>query len=252
VGPDCIVETLHATPVQCNRGLNHRKDKFMSKRLKEAKAKIDNEKKYAVEEAVALVKETSKVKFDATVEVHVKLNIDPKKSDQQLRASMKLPNSTGKVNRIAVFAGPDKEKEVKEAGATIVGGEDLINEIKKTGKTDFDIVVATPDMMPKLAMIAKNLGQKGLMPNPKSGTISPDPAKVVKELNEGMISFKNDTSGNLHIAVGKVSFDDKVLLENVNAFTEELKRSKPEGVKGSFIKSIYLSSSMGPSIRLVV
>jgi len=128
----------------------------------------------------------------------------------------------------------------------------LINDIKKTGKTDFDIVIATPDMMPKLAVIAKVLGQKGMMPNPKAGTITPDPAKVIKELNSGMISFKNDSSGNLHIAVGKVSFDDSVLNDNISAFMEELKRSKPEGVKGSFIKAIYLSSSMGPSVQLTI
>ena len=222
----------------------------MSKRLKEAKAKIDREKKYAIEEAIVLVKETSKVKFDATIEIHAKLNIDPKKSDQQMRASMKLPHGTGQTKRIAAFVGEDKVKEAKEAGAIIAGGEDLINEIKKTGKTDFDIVIATPDIMPKLAVIAKILGQKGMMPNPKAGTITPDPAKVIIELNSGMVSFKNDATGNLHIAVGKVSFEDKVLNENVSAFMEELKRSKPDGVKGSFIKAIYLSSSMGPSIRL--
>ena len=222
----------------------------MSKRLKEAQAKIDKTKKYTTAEAISLIKETSKVKFDATVEIHVKLNIDPKKSDQQIRASVKLPNSTGQTKRIASFVNEAKVKEVKEAGATVAGGEDLINEIKKTNKTNFDVVVATPEMMPKLAVIAKILGQKGLMPNPKSGTISADPVKVIKELNSGMISFKNDTSGNLHVAVAKISFEDKVLQENVDAFIEELKRSKPDGVKGSFIKTIYLSSSMGPSIQL--
>ncbi|MBL7021846.1 50S ribosomal protein L1 [Patescibacteria group bacterium] len=224
----------------------------MSKRLKEAKEKIDQEKKYTIEEAITLVKETSKVKFDATVEVHAKLNIDPKKSDQQMRASLHLPHGTGQTKRIAAFVSPDKVKEAEAAGAVVAGGEDLINEIKKTGKTDFDIVIATPDMMAKLAVIAKNLGQKGLMPNPKAGTITPDPAKVIKELNSGMISFKNDTSGNLHIAVGKVSFEDKLLIENVNAFTEELKKSKPDGVKGAFIKAIYVTSSMGPSIQIAI
>ena len=222
----------------------------MSKRLKEAQAKIDKTKKYTTEEAISLIKETSKVKFDATVEVHVKLNIDSKKSDQQIRASVKLPNSTGQTKRIAAFVDKAKVKEVKEAGAIIAGGEDLINEIKKTNKTDFDIVIATPDMMSKLAIIAKILGQKGLMPNPKSGTISTDPAKVIKELNSGMISFKNDTSGNLHVAVAKISFEDKVIQQNVDAFIEELKRSKPDGVKSTFIKTIYLSSSMGPSVQL--
>jgi len=222
----------------------------MSKRLKEAKEKIDKEKKYPIEEAVALVKETSKVKFDATVEVHARLNIDPKKSDQQIRASLSLPHGTGQTKRIAAFVSSDKVKDATAAGAIVAGGEELIAEIQKTGKTDFDVVIATPDMMPKLAVIAKVLGQKGMMPNPKAGTISPDPAKIIKELNSGMISFKNDASGNLHVAVGKVSFEDKVLVENISAFVEELKKSKPEGVKGSFITSVYVTSSMGPSVKI--
>jgi len=233
-------------------GFVPQKGKFMSKRLKEAKEKIDPANKYVLEEAVTLVKETSKVKFDATVEVHVKLNIDPKKSDQQIRASLKLPHGTGQTKRIAAFVSADKVKEAKEAGAFVTGSEELIAEIQKTNKTDFDMVIATPDMMPKLAVIAKVLGQKGMMPNPKAGTITPDPAKVIKELNSGMVSFKNDTSGNIHIAVGKVSFEDKILIDNVNAFVEDLKRSKPEGVKGSFITAVYLSSSMGPSIKLEI
>lgn len=218
----------------------------------EVKKKVSRENKVSVEEAIKLVKETGVVKFDATVELHANLNIDQKKSDQQLRGSIMLPNGTGKTIRVAAFVGPDKEKEAKEAGATLVGGEDLIAKIKKTNKTDFDIAVATPDMMPKLAMIAKVLGQKGLMPNPKAGTITPDIKKIVADLNSGLVSLKNDATGNVHSAVGKISFTDEQLVENVNTFLEELKKMKPEGVKGGFIKSIYLTSSMGPSVGVII
>ncbi len=224
----------------------------MSKRMIEVKKKVSRENKVSVEEAIKLVKETGVVKFDATVELHANLNIDQKKSDQQLRGSIMLPNGTGKTIRVAAFVGPDKEKEAKEAGATLVGGEDLIAKIKKTNKTDFDIAVATPDMMPKLAMIAKVLGQKGLMPNPKAGTITPDIKKIVADLNSGLVSLKNDATGNVHSAVGKISFTDEQLVENVNTFLEELKKMKPEGVKGGFIKSIYLTSSMGPSVGVII
>ena len=223
----------------------------MSKRMKTAKEKIEAGKKYELSEAVKLIKETSQVKFDAAVELHSRLNIDIQKSDQQVRGSVKLPHGTGKTKIIAAFVSSDKEKEAKAAGATVVGGEELIAKIQKTGKIDFQVVVATPDMMPKMAVIAKMLGQKGLMPNPKNGTITPDPAKVIKELNEGLVAFKNDGTGNVHLAVGRISFADELIIANVEAFLEELKRLKPEGIKGSFIKTVHLSSSMGPSIPIV-
>ncbi|OIO46881.1 MAG: 50S ribosomal protein L1 [Parcubacteria group bacterium CG1_02_37_51] len=224
----------------------------MSKRMTAAKSKIDRNKKYSIEEAIKLVKETGVVKFDATVELHANLNIDQKKSDQQLRGTIKLPHGTGKNVRVAAFVSPDKEKIAKEAGAVLVGGEELIAEIKKTGKTDFDIAIATPDMMAKLSVIAKVLGQKGLMPNPKAGTITADVKKVVADLNKGLISLKNDATGNVHSAVGKVSFTDEQLSDNINTFIDELKKMKPEGLKGSFIKTIYLTSSMGPGIGLTI
>jgi len=224
----------------------------VSKRLKEAKAKIDKEKNYPIDEAVKLIKETSKVKFDASVEVHANLGIDPKKGDQIVRNSVVLPNGTGKTVRVAVFVPEAKAKDAKAAGADLVGGEDLIETIKKTGKTDFDIAVTVPEMMPKLAVIAKVLGQKGLMPNPKTGTIGPDVAKMVGELKKGKVSYKNDTTSNIHMTIGKISFEDKQLIENFEVFLESLKKSKPQGLKGTFIKSLHLSSSMGPSIKLSI
>jgi len=220
--------------------------------MKAAKEKLTSGQKYELAEAVKLVKETRQVKFDATVELHCKLGIDVQKSDQQVRGSIKLPEGTGKTKVIAAFVTPDKEKEAKAAGAALVGGEELIAKIQKSGKVEFDVAVATPAIMPKMAVIAKLLGQKGLMPNPKSGTISPDPAKIIKELNEGLVAFKNDSTGNIHLAVGRVSFSEEKLSANIEAFLEELKKLKPEGVKGSFIKTVHLSSTMGPSIQLAV
>ncbi|MBT4850014.1 50S ribosomal protein L1 [Candidatus Parcubacteria bacterium] len=223
-----------------------------SKRLKEARAKIDNTKTYTAEEAIALVKETSKVKFDASVEVHSRLGIDPKKGEQIVRGSMVLPHGTGKVLKIAAFVSDDKVKEAKDAGADVIGDEELIAKIKKTGKTDFDIAITTPDMMKKLAVIARVLGQKGLMPNPKTGTIGPDVKKMVGELKKGKISYKNDTSSNIHLSIGKISFEDKQLLENFETFIDSLKKAKPQGIKGTFIKSLYMTSSMGPSIKVAI
>jgi len=196
------------------------------------------------------VKETGQLKFDASMELHINLNIDVKKSDQQVRGSLKLPNGTGKTRKVAAFVGPDKVKDAKEAGAYLVGGEELIEQIKKGGKIDFEVAVATPDMMPKMAVIAKTLGQKGLMPNPKSGTITTDIRRVVTDLNTGLVSFKNDAGGGLHCGVGKLSFADEKLEENVKTFIDEVKKMKPDGVKGTFIKSAYVTSTMGPSIAL--
>lgn len=224
----------------------------LSKRLKEAKAKIEADKVYSAPEALKLVKETSQVKFDASVEVHAKLGIDPKKGDQIVRNSVVLPHGTGKTVKVAAFVPEAKAKEAKAAGADIAGGEELINEIKKTSKTDFDIAVTIPEMMPKLAAIAKILGQKGLMPNPKTGTIGPDIAKMVGELKKGKISYKNDANSNIHLSIGKVSFADEQLLENFKVFLDSLKKSKPQSIKGTYIKSLFLTSSMGPSIKISV
>lgn len=222
------------------------------KRLKEAKGKIDKNNVYPAEEAIKLVKETSSVKFDASVEVHAKLGIDPKKGDQIVRDSVVLPHGSGKKVRIAAFVAENMAKEAKAAGADVVGGEELINEIKKTSKTDFDIAVTTPDMMPKLAVIAKVLGQKGLMPNPKTGTIGPDVKKMVEELKAGKVSYKNDATSNIHLIIGKTSFDEAKLLENFKTFLDSVKKAKPQSLKGTYIRSMHLSSSMGPSVKVEI
>lgn len=224
----------------------------LSKRLKDAKAKIDKNQTYEIAEAVKLVKETSKVKFDAAVEVHANLGIDPKKGDQIIRGSVVLPHGTGKTIRLAAFVTDAQAKEAKEAGADVVGGEDLINEIKKTGKTDFDLAVTTPDMMKNLAVIARVLGQKGLMPNPKTGTIGPDLKKMISELKKGKVSYKNDNTSNVHLMIGRVSFDDKNLAENFETFLDSLKKAKPQSMKGTYIKSLNIASSMGPSIKVKI
>ena len=207
----------------------------IGKRLKEAKAKIESDKVYEISEAIKLAKETSKVKFDASLEVHARLGIDPKKGDQIIRGAVVLPHGTGKAIKIAAFVADDKAKDAKAAGADVIGNEDLIAQIKKTSKTDFDIAVATPDMMPKLAAIAKILGQKGLMPNPKAGTIGPDITKIIEELKKG-----------------KLSFDDAKLQENFTTFLDSLKKSKPQSLKSTFIKNMSISSSMGPGIKVSI
>ncbi|HLC63933.1 MAG TPA: 50S ribosomal protein L1 [Patescibacteria group bacterium] len=221
-----------------------------SKRYKAVKAKVEANKTYNLAEAVKLVKETSEVKFDASVEVHVKLGIDPKKGDQVVRASVVMPHGTGRTKKIAAFVRPDKEKEAKEAGADVVGGKDLIEKIKKDGKCDFEIAVAVPEIMKDLSVIAKTLGQKGLMPNPKVGTVTSDVTKVIAEIKKGKADFKNDDTGNVHVMVGKVSFTEGQLKDNLAAFMEALKKVKPESLKGTYIKSVFLSSSMGPGIKV--
>jgi large subunit ribosomal protein L1 len=224
----------------------------ISKRLKEAKSKIENDKVYKIDEAIKLIKETSVVKFDASIEVHTRLGIDPKKGDQIIRASVVLPHGTGKTIKVAAFVPEDRAKEAKDAGADLVGSEELIAEIKKTSKTNFDIAVTVPEMMPKLAVIAKVLGQKGLMPNPKTGTIGPDLTKMVGELKKGKVSYKNDATANVHLTIGKVSFDEAKLVKNFETFLDSLKKAKPSSVKATYIKALYLSSSMGPSIKVSI
>ena len=213
------------------------------------KAKVDPKKVYALDEAIALVKETSGVKFDAAVEVHARLGIDPKKGEQQVRAMVVLPHGTGKTKTIAAYVGPNDEKAAKEAGADFVYGEPDIKKLKETEKIEFDIAVATPEMMPKLAAVAKLLGPKGLMPNSKSGTVDKDVSKMITELKGGKAVFKNDDTGNIHQVIGKVSFDAQKLAENLRAFLDALKKAKPSSAKGIYIRSLHLTSSMGPSIR---
>ena len=213
---------------------------------------LDKNKSYSVEEAVEMTKKLSKAKFDASVEIHIKLGIDSKKGDQQIRSTVALPHGTGKTIKVAAFVSPEKEKEAKTAGADYVGGEDLIAEIKKTEKTDFQIAVAEPAMMRVLAPIAKILGTRGLMPSPKNDTVTPNPAKAIEALKKGKVSFKNDDTGNVHVAIGKVSFDSKKLIENYESLAEAIKKVKPASSKGTYIKNISISSSMGPGLKIAI
>lgn len=213
---------------------------------------FDAKKTYPITEAVELAKKTSTVKFDPSIEVHFRLGINPKKGDQQVRGAVSLPNGTGKTVRVAAFVTPGKEKEVKEAGADLVGGEELIDEIKKSEKTDFQVAVAEPELMKNLAVIAKILGTRGLMPSPKNDTVTPNPAKAVAELKKGKISFKNDDTGNLHAVIGRASFDSAKLIENYQALLETVKKAKPASAKGSYLKNVTICSSMGPGVKVVI
>ena len=214
------------------------------------KETFDKNKTYSITEAIALCKESNKAKFDASVEAHFRLGIDPKKGDQQVRSAVSLPNGTGKTIKIAAFVSPEKEKAVKEAGADIVGGENLIEEIRKTEKTDFEIAIAEVDMMKNLAKIAKILGTRGLMPSPKNETVTNNPVKAVEELKKGKISFKNDDTGNVHAIIGKVSFEEKKLEENLNTLIDAIRKSKPASSKGVFIKNLSINSTMGSGIKI--
>ncbi len=218
--------------------------------MSDLNTKVKKNLVYTWDDALKLAKETSKVKFDASVELHINLGIDPKKGDQQIRSTVVLPHGTGKSKKIAAFVSPEKEKDAKDAGADLVCGEDEIKKIKETEKVDFDIAVTTPDMMPKLASIAKVLGPKGLMPNPKTDTVGPNIKKIIEELKKGKITFKNDDTGNVHVSIGKVSFSEAQLKENLTAFMEALKKTKPSSSKGTFMKNIVVQSTMGPAIKI--
>ncbi len=221
-----------------------------TKKVKVEMPAVDPKKVYEIDEALDLVKKTSKAKFDASVELHIKLGIDPKKGEQQVRATVSLPHGTGKDKRIAVFVESGREEEAKAAGATLYGNDELIKQIATTGACDFDIAVATPVMMPQLAKIAKILGPRGLMPNPKTETVTNDIAKAVKELKGGKVTFKNDDTANIHQVIGRVSFSADQLKGNFEAILVVLKKSKPSGSKGVFLKSASLASTMGPGIRV--
>ena len=224
--------------------------KKYGKKYVEASKKVDKNKLYSLDEAINLVKETSVTNFDSTVEVAIKLNIDAKKSDQALRGSFVLPNGTGKTKRVLVIAKGAQAEAARAAGAQYVGDKDMIDKIANENWFDFDVIVATPDMMPELGKIGKVLGPKGLMPNPKTGTVTADVEKAVNDINKGMISYKNDSFGNVHSIIGKVSFDNKKLAENLSYVVTTVAKAKPSSVKGVFINSITITTTMGPGIRL--
>ena len=224
--------------------------KKASKKYVEASSKIDRTKSYSIEEAVKLVKETSFSKFDGTVEVAFKLNVDPKKADQQLRGSLVLPNGTGKTKRILVLAKGDAAAEAKSAGADFVGDLDLINKIETENWFDYDVIIATPEMMPALGKIGKVLGPKGLMPNPKTGTVTMTPAKTIEDIKKGMVEYKTDTFGNVHTIIGKVSFTEAKLAENLKYVIAAILKAKPTTVKGAYIENITISATMGPGIKI--
>lgn len=210
---------------------------------------IDRSRSYSVPEAAELVKKAARANFDESVEIHMHLNVDPKQSDQQVRAIALLPHGTGKTKRVAVVAKGEKLREAEQAGADFCGEVDLIEQLSK-GWCEFDVLLATPDVMKDLAKLGKVLGPKGLMPNPKTGTVTFDLAKTIKEVKSGRVEFRADATGNIHAAVGKVSFDKEKLAANVEAFYEAVLAAKPGGVKGNYILSCSLSSTMGPGIRL--
>jgi large subunit ribosomal protein L1 len=223
-----------------------------SKRYNEVKKLVDLKKAYVPTEAIELAKKTSSTKFDGAIEVHVNLGIDVKKSDQIVRSTLVFPHAAGKTKKVAAFVSGEKEKDAKEAGADIVGGEELIEEIAKSGKIDFDVAVATPDMMPKMAKVAKILGPKGLMPNPKTETVGPNIRKMVEEVKKGKVAFKNDATGNIHQAIGKASLEPAKLLENFTVLIDAIKKNKPASAKGVYIKNVTLTSTMGPGIHVDV
>jgi len=212
----------------------------------------DKKKLHIPADAIDLVKKFSYEQFDAAVEVHIKTGIDTRKNDQIVRGSVVLPHGTGKTKKIAVFAEGEKATEAKDAGADLVGGSELIQEIKQSGKADFDIAIATPDMMKSLAGIARILGPRGLMPSPKNETVTANIKAAINQVKKGKVDFKNDDSGNVHQVIGKRSFSKEQLLENYATFMETLKKSRPSAAKGTFIQNISLSSSMGPGIRVLV
>lgn len=224
--------------------------KKKSKKYEEALNKIEKGKLYSLEDAVKLVKETSISKFDGTVEIAVRLNLDTKKNDQQLRGAIVLPHGTGKTKKVLVLAKGDAAKAATEAGADYVGDVDMINKIEKENWFDFDVIIATPEMMPLLGKLGKILGPKGLMPNPKTGTVTMDTKKAVEDVKKGRVEYRTDSYANVHAVVGKVSFDDNKLIDNVNAFMDVIIKSKPQAAKGIYLKNVSLASTMGPGVKV--
>ena len=224
--------------------------KKYSKKYVEVSKDIEKNKAYNVDKAIKLVKKTSTTKFDSTVEVAVKLNLDAKKSDQQLKGSISLPHGTGKTKKVLVIAKGSAADEAKAAGADYVGETDMIEKIKKESWFDYDVIVATPDMMPELGKIGNLLGPRNLMPNPKTGTVTPKVADAVVDIKKGMITYKNDKFGNVHTVIGKVSFTEKQLKENLEFVINTIVKAKPSSVKGVYIQNITVSTTMGPGIKV--
>jgi len=220
----------------------------IGKRIKSALEGVDRKKLYAIDEAIALVKERATAKFDETVEVAMNLGVDPRHADQMVRGVVNLPNGTGKTVRVAVFAKDAKADEAREAGADIVGADDLAAQIME-GKIDFDRCIATPDMMPVVGRLGKILGPRGMMPNPKVGTVTPDVAGAVKAAKGGAVEFRVEKAGILHAGVGKASFTEDALVENIKAFADAVNKAKPTGAKGTYIKKVAVSSTMGPGVH---
>ena len=217
------------------------------KKYQEAAKKVDATKLYSIEEASKLVKETSTVKFDATVEASFNLNVDPKAADQQVRGTLVLPHGNGKTRK--VLAITDKVEEAKEAGADFVGGKEMIEKILKENWFEFDVIVATPNMMGEIGKAARTLGPKGLMPNPKTGTVSMDIAKAIKDIKAGKVEYRVDKEANMHVSIARVSFDDKKIADNLKALCEALIKARPASVKGTYIKNAVLHTTMGPAIH---
>ena len=216
----------------------------------EASKNVDKNIAYSLEDAIKLVKNTSVTKFDSTVEVAIKLNIDSKKSDQQMKGSLSLPNGTGKTKKVLVIAKGAFAEEAASAGADFVGDKDMIDKIKNENWFGFDVVVATPDMMPEVGKIGNILGPRNLMPNPKTGTVTTKVGAIVEDIKKGMVTYKNDKFGNIHTIIGKVSFDESKLLENLEYVVTTIAKAKPSTVKGNFIENITISTTMGPGIKV--
>ncbi len=219
-----------------------------SKKYQAAAALVDANKVYSIEEAVELVKKTSTVKFDATVDVSIRLNVDPKKADQQVRGTLVLPHGNGKTK--TVLAITDRTEEAKAAGADFVGGKEMLEKIQKENWFGFDVLVATPNMMGEIGKLGRVLGPKGLMPNPKTGTVNPDIAKAITEIKAGKVEYRTDKEANMHVSIGRVSFEDQKLAENLNALVEAIIKARPAVVKGTYIKSAAIHTTMGPAVKL--
>lgn len=220
------------------------------KKYVEASKKVEKNTLYSATDAVKLVKETNVTKFDSTIDIAIKLNVDPKKADQMLRGSLVLPNGSGKSKKILVLAKGEQAKVAKELGADYVGDKDLIDKIKTENWFDFDIIVATPEMMPEVGKIGNILGPRGLMPNPKTGTVTPKVDTVINDIKKGMVEYRTDSYGNIHTTIGKASFTETALLENLKYVVSTISKSKPTSVKGTFVQGISISSTMGPGIKV--